>query len=115
MIQAPVNVALTHVTPTLLPILLFPLHDQILTSLFLTRFDYRHSQSPCAYLLPHLFSTLGLRPYLTLCVPYSTLPYSLLYSMGTYSTRPYSWLRPYSISTPMWRLPDMCIPYTLSI
>src|SRR5258706_10782072 len=53
--------------------------------------------------------------YSTLCAPYSTLPYSLLYSMGTYSTRPYSWLWPYSISTLMWRLPDMCIPYTLSI
>src|SRR5258706_13474029 len=55
----------------------------------------------CALLYTTLFSTSGLRPCFTLCAPYST--------------RPYSWLRPYSISPPMWRLPDMCIPYTLSI
>src|SRR5258706_9742229 len=36
MIRAPVNIALTHVTPTLLPILLFPLHDLLFTSLFIT-------------------------------------------------------------------------------
>src|SRR5258706_15731025 len=38
----------------------------------------------CALLYTTLFSTLGLRPYSTLC--------------ASYSTRPYSWLRPYSIS-----------------
>src|SRR5258706_3309014 len=73
------------------------------------------SNSMCALLYTTLFSTLAAAILFTLCVPYSTLPYSLLYSMGAYSTRPYSWLRPYSISTPMCRLPDMCIPYTLSI
>src|SRR5258706_3464735 len=39
------------------------------------------SNSMCALLYTTLFSTLGLRPYSTLCAPYSTRPYSLLYSM----------------------------------
>src|SRR5258706_12786565 len=52
----------------------------------------------CALLFTSLFSTSWLRPFFSLCAPYSTLPCS--------------WLWPFSISTPMWRLPDMCIPYT---
>jgi len=56
-----------------------------------------------------------------------TLHYPILYFLAVailylwfyvfipYSTLPYSWLQSYSISMPMWRLTDMCIPYTLSI
>src|SRR5258706_305289 len=66
---------------------------------------------------PALFLTLTLHLWRSLY--YFLLLFLFLHYLGHfflhYSTLPYSWLWPYSISTPMWRLPDMCIPYTLSI